>query len=382
MIAKQLSLKNRDLRAANLETITQESPQLGFIFSSVSTFQDPDFIQKLMKLRPGTQWVGCSTAGEVSAKGVTDETTILTTLKFENAKSSIKIAVTKIKSAEQSGLAGEEIGQRLASANLKAVILIGPGVSVNGTSLVEGINKTVGKNVLVTGGLAGDAGKFEKTYTLSPEGVFSDQVIGVGIYGDSLTMKHGCMGGWDPFGKVRKVTKSQGNVVYELDGKPALEIYKDYLGDYAKDLPGSGLMFPFSMMKDEKSESGLIRTILAVDDQKGSLTFAGDVLQGSHVRLMQANTKGLVGGAKSAAESALFELSGEKNSFAMIVSCVGRKLVMGANVDDEIEAIAEIFGPKCTMTGFYSYGEISPFLSEVGCQLHNQTMTIAHLTEA
>jgi hypothetical protein len=381
MITKQLSFKNRDLKTATLAPLFEGSPQLGFIFSSTGTFQDQDFIQKLMKQNPSTQWVGCSTAGEVSAKGVTDETTILTTLKFENAKSRTKIAITKIKSADMSGAAGEEIGRTLAGPELKAVILIGPGVTVNGTSLVEGINKTVGQKILVTGGLAGDGGKFEKTFTLSPEGVFDDQVIGVGIYGDSLTMKHGCMGGWDPFGKVRKVTKSEQNVVFELDGKPALEVYKEYLGDHAKDLPGSGLMFPFSMMKDEKSESGLIRTILAVDDKKGSLTFAGDVPQGCHVRLMQANTKGLVGGAKTAAEGALTKTAGTQNSFAMIVSCVGRKLVMGANVDDEIEVIADIFGPKCTLAGFYSYGEISPFLSDVGCQLHNQTMTISHLTE-
>ena len=284
--------------------------------------------------------------------------------------------------AEASQKAGEELGKKLAAPDLKSVIIISPGINVNGTMLVQGINKTVGPKVVVTGGLAGDGGKFQNTLTLSPSGVKNDQLIGIGIYGDTLSLKHGCMGGWDPFGKVRKVTKSVNNVVHELDGKPALEVYKEYLGDHAKDLPGSGLMFPFSMMDNEKSENGLIRTILAVDDAQGTMTFAGDVAQGSTVRLMQANTKGLVGGAKNAAEKAAVQVNKNKDTFAMIVSCVGRKLVMGPNVDEEIEAISEIFGPKCTLAGFYSYGEISPFLSDVGCQLHNQTMTISYLSEA
>lgn len=382
MITRQAVIKTRDLKTASLTSITEQSPQIGFCFAPIGVFENAEFIQGLKKASPNTQWVGCSTAGEVSGKGVTDETVILTTIKLENPSSKIRIETVKTGAAEASQKAGEELGKKLTAPDLKSLIVISPGVNVNGTLLVQGINKIVGSQVVVTGGLAGDGGKFQNTLTLSPEGVRNDQLVGIGIYGDTLSLRHGCMGGWDPFGKVRKVTKSVANVVYELDGKPALEIYKEYLGDHAKDLPGSGLMFPFSMMDDEKSENGLIRTILAVDNEKGTMTFAGDVAQGSTVRLMQANTKGLVGGAKSAAEKAFLQGNASKDTFAMIVSCVGRKLVMGPNVDEEIEAISEIFGNKCTLAGFYSYGEISPFLSDVGCQLHNQTMTISYLSEA
>lgn len=381
MKTKQLSIKMKDLSQANTGELASIQPQIGFVFASALAFENDQFVKKLQASTPGTQWVGCSTAGEVSKLGVTDQTVIVTALHFDNPGAKFKVQVRKVGGAAGSRQAGAELARSLHAPDLRSIIVMSPGVDVNGSLLVKGITEVVGPNVIVTGGLAGDGGNFKKTYTLSPEGISSDHVVGVGWYGDAVKLQHGCMGGWDPFGKVRQVTRSQSNVVYEIDGKRALDIYKEYLGEHAKDLPASGLMFPFQLLSNEKAETGLIRTILAVDEQAGSLTFAGDLDQGSYVRLMHANTKGLVSGAKSAAQNAVVK-GAAPASFAMIVSCVGRKLVMGANVDEEIEAIADIFGGGCSLAGFYSYGEISPFLADVGCQLHNQTMTISYLSEA
>lgn len=380
MKTKQVVLKTKDLSHAKWDEVTGIKPQLGFIFGSADAFENQAFMKQLTAQKPGIQWVGCSTAGEVSHKGVTDNTMIMTGIHFDNPKAKFKVATAKIASADASESAGEKLAKALAAPDLHSIVVISPGVNVNGSLLVRGVTKVAGAKVTVTGGLAGDGGKFKKTYTLSPEGVTDDHVIGVGLYGDGVQLRHGCMGGWDPFGKTRKVTKSKSNVVYELDGKPALEIYKEYLGEHAKDLPASGLMFPFAILNNQQAETGLIRTILGVDEKAGSLTFAGDVDQGCFVKLMHANTHGLVGGAKGAAEHAVMK-GLATNAFAMIVSCVGRKLVMGPNVDEEIEAISEVFGSGCSLAGFYSYGEISPHLKEVGCQLHNQTMTISYICE-
>lgn len=380
MKTKQTVAKAKDLKTGALSDIQAIKPQLGFIFGSTAVFENSEFMKSLVDQKQTTQWIGCSTAGEVSNKGVTDDTAVITGIHFDKPNAKFKVATCRVTNADDSEQAGMKLAKTLAGPDLTGVIVISPGVNVNGSLLVKGISEGVGNKVVITGGLAGDGGKFQKTYTLSPEGVTSDHVVGIGLYGDAIQLRHGCMGGWDPFGKTRKVTKSKGNVVFELDGQPALNVYKEYLGEHAKDLPASGLMFPFSMLSDEKSESGLIRTILAVDEKAGSLTFAGDVEQGRFVKLMHANTKGLVEGAKGAAENAVLKGLAE-NAFAMIVSCVGRKLVMGANVDEEIEAISEIFGKGCSLAGFYSYGEISPFLATVGCQLHNQTMTISYVCE-
>jgi hypothetical protein len=377
---KQLVLKSKDLGKASLNDINGIKPQLGFIFGSVSVFENQEFMKSLVNQKPGTQWIGCTTAGEVSQKGVTDETAILTGLHFDNTQTKFKVATVKIDSAEHSDKAGESLAKALAGPDLHSIVIISPGVNVNGSMLVKGVTSVAGPKVTVTGGLAGDGGKFQKTYTVSPEGVAHDQLVGIGLYGKNIQLRHGCMGGWDPFGKTRKVTKSAANVVFELDGQPALNVYKEYLGEHAKDLPASGLMFPFAILNNQAAETGLIRTILSVDEKAGSLTFAGDVEQGCQVRLMHANTNGLVGGAKSAAQNAILD-GLAPTAFAMVVSCVGRKLVMGPSVDEEIEAFSEVFGSGCSLAGFYSYGEISPFLKEVGCQLHNQTMTISYITE-
>jgi hypothetical protein len=376
----QVVLKDRDLNSKPLTGMNSTNPQLGILFGSVACFENSDFQRRLKEATPDTQWIGCSTAGEVSQQGVTDGTAVLTTFYFENPKSEFKIALGKIQNAEDSYAAGKKLAAQLKRPDLKSVILISPGVNVNGSMLVKGVSEELGPAITITGGLAGDEGKFLKTYTLSKEGVTTDAVIGLGLYGESIVHQHGCMGGWDPFGKVRKVTRSESNVLFELDGKPALDIYKEYLGPHAKELPASGLMFPFAMLSDDQANTGLIRTILGVDDKTGSLTMAGNIEQGSLVRLMHANTEGLVSGARTAAQHAVAKGTGS-NSFAMVVSCVGRKLVMGTNVDEEVEAVSEIFGANCVVGGFYSYGEVSPMLEGVGCELHNQTMTISFIYE-
>lgn len=205
--------------------------------------------------------------------------------------------------------------------------------------------------------------------------------MAVGFAAPSVRFRHGCFHGWRPFGPARRVTRSQGNVLFELDSQPALEVYKRYLGEYARDLPGSGLLFPFQMLGSSQDSRGLIRTILGVNEADGSLVLAGDIDPQGYLRLMHASTDSLVEGAQSAAENATFPDGTAGDSLAILVSCVGRKLVMGARVDEEVEAVADVFGQRALVTGFYSNGEISPGLDGLECSLHNQTMTITHLCE-
>jgi hypothetical protein len=235
--------------------------------------------------------------------------------------------------------------------------------------------------VLITGGLAGDDAAFKETWVLDDAGVHNDRVACVGLYGADLSVAHGSFGGWMPFGPARKVTRCVNNVLFELDGEPALEVYKRYLGEHAKDLPASGLLFPFSMLGSDHSEVGLIRTILAVDEALGSLTLAGEIDPAGYLRLMHASTDALVDGAEAAARAAQIALQHPTQGLALLVSCVGRKLVMGGRVEEEVEAVADVLSQAVAITGFYSYGEISPFTGAVACKLHNQTMTITHLME-
>jgi hypothetical protein len=244
---------------------------------------------------------------------------------------------------------------------------------------VRGITNPLENGVVVTGGLAGDGSRFERTWVIRNGEPESGFVTAVGFYGNRVRVGHGSKGGWDVFGPERVVTKSEGSVLYELDGKPALPLYKHYLGDVAKDLPASALLFPLELRRDRDDNARFVRTILSVDETTQSMTFAGDIPCGYLAQLMRANFDRLIEGA---AESALMTRQNGAASacLSIVVSCVGRRLVLGERTEEELERAAELLPEGSVQVGFYSYGEISPFASG-GCDLHNQTLTLTTITE-
>jgi hypothetical protein len=326
---------------------------------------------------PQAVLMGCSTAGEISREGVSDQTLALTAVRWRGVIT--RQSSTDLLDMEDSFEAGVRLARGLPRPGLRAIVLLGQGVQINGTALIQGITREVGADVPVVGGLAGDGGAFVQTAVMDGQGVSSTRLVCAGLYGDDLRVSHGVFGGWSPFGPARRITKADRNVLFSLDGEPALAMYKRYLGDYAKDLPASGLLFPFSVVAANEAADGLLRTIMSVDEDAGSITLAGEVEEGTYVRMMQAGTDALVQGAEQAAQALQLQ---ETDGLALMVSCVGRKVVMGGRVEEEIEAVASVLGVGATLAGFYSYGEISPAHNGAVCLLHNQTMTITYFSEA
>jgi hypothetical protein len=376
MQVEQCQLREGEDVAAVTAPLVGIKPQLVLLFGAVSLLDGGPGRSLLDSFAEGTVVVGCSTAGEITDQGVVDERLIATAITFEPGVE-LRAAEAKVARMEESQDAGRRIGEQLAGDDLKSLLIFGQGVDINGSALIEGVMEGVGQKVPITGGLAGDGGAFKRTLTVGPSGIRDDSVVAVGLYG-SVRVGHGSFGGWSSFGPARKVTRSEGNVLYELDGEAALTIYRKYLGEYASDLPSSGLLFPFEMVDEDHRTAGLIRTILGIDEAQGSLILAGDIDPNGYLRLMHASTDALVDGAEEAARRLLATLPGGKatGGVALLVSCVGRKLVMGDQIDEEVEAVAAILGSAVAITGFYSYGEISPFSTTLDCKLHNQTMTI------
>jgi hypothetical protein len=378
MRVAQLVLNEDQIHSADLASLAALQPQLVLAFGSVAVLKGA--AQALAQAFPGAHRMGCSTAGEISASGVSDDTVVLTALSMDTGR--VQQVSTPLANMDDSFDAGVRLATTLSREGLRAILVFGQGVNINGSAMLAGLAEVVGIEVPIMGGLAGDGGAFAQTWVLDDAGVSSDRLVCIGLYGERLIISHGSFGGWSPFGPARKVTRCRNNVLLELDGQPALAVYKRYLGEHAKGLPASGLLFPFAMLGSDHSEMGLIRTILGIDEVEGSLTLAGDIEPNGYLRLMHASTDALVDGAQMAAQSAKDMHAAPGNGLALLVSCVGRKLVMGGRVDEEVEAVGEVFGQGATLAGFYSYGEISPtgFVSE--CKLHNQTMTITYLTEA
>lgn len=359
------------------------SDTLIIMFCAPEFFSNPKPIRELKLKYPQSKLVGCSSAGNVSGISITDESISLAIIKFE--KTRVKIIKRLIKSTEDSFQAGLDITKNLNQKDLRSIFVLSDGLNINGSELAKGLSQIIDKNVVITGGLAGDGSDFKKTWTVFNDEIESHQIIAVGLYGDTIQVGHGCKGGWDVFGAERKITRSAKNILYELDGQPALELYKQYLGDLAKDLPATGLLFPLAIWSKENPQSKLVRTILAVDQKENSLIFAGDIPQGYCAQLMHSKFDNLISSAGEAGLSALNNLSQKKMGLenpllSIAISCVGRRLLLGERTEEETESILDQLPENTKQIGFYSYGELSS-QGFSACDLHNQTMTLTTFYE-
>ncbi len=352
--------------------------QLVLLFGDRSVLSESPALGEVRRDYPNAQIIGCSTAGEICDTNVLDETVVATAVQFEHSE--VSGTSVKMGGGISSHDAGAALAQNLDKRGLRHVFVLSDGISVNGSDLVKGLTKNLPGDVTVTGGLSADGGCFERTLVSWNDCLDSGTIAAIGLYGSRLRVGFGSQGGWDPFGPERVVTKSERNVLRELDGQSALELYRKYLGEHAKGLPATGLLFPLSLRTGER-EAGVVRTVLAVDEGAQSMTFAGDVPEGSYARLMKANFDRLIDGAELAAQISGKAIAPARAELAILITCVGRKMVLRQRVEEEVEAVKNVLGKQTFMTGFYSYGEISPFAPGEPCELHNQTMTITTLAE-
>lgn len=369
-------------KASGWKTITGDesnsSMDLVLVFGCRECLSIPQTYHDILAFYPNANIVLASTAGEILNTTVSDDTITVTAIKFNSTE--LRVKSFHISDSDNSYEAGHQISKDLQTDDLAHIFIISDGQEVNGSELVRGLNTHLDSRIPVTGGLAGDGANFQSTLVGHNEVPGEGNIVAIGFYGDSLKVGHASRGGWDSFGPERFITKSENNVLYELDGKSALDLYKKYLGDLANELPGSALLFPLSI-RLQGSDDRVVRTILSVDEQMGSMTFAGDMPIGAQVRMMKSNFDRLIDGAAGAANTCLQNFHSFKPELAILISCVGRKLVLRDRVEEEIENVREILGTNTSITGFYSYGEISPLLPSTKCELHNQTMTITTFTE-
>ncbi len=347
-------------------------------FAGSGYFDETGRWDELSRMYRASHVLGCSTAGEIMGSRLHDESISLAVMRFR--RTSLKTAWAPVRAMSGSRAAGQTLARQLDGPGLRGVLVLSDGLTVNGTELVNGLNETLPAGVVVTGGLAGDCAAFKRTWVLREGRPESGVVTAVGFYGEHVRIGHGSKGGWDVFGPERQVTRAEGNVLYELDGKPALSLYKNYLGDRAGDLPASALLFPLALRSGRQDEKRLVRTVLSVDEAAQSMTFAGDVPQGHLAQLMRANFDRLIEGA---ADSALMTRANHGGSagLAIAISCVGRRLVLGERAPEELERTLHVLPEGTRQVGFYSYGELSPYASGA-CDLHNQTMTLTTIEEA
>lgn len=351
---------------------------LVLVFGAPALFEEDERMVAIREAFPNAHVAGCSTAGEIAGSRVMDGTLVVTALRFDHTR--VTAAVTTMQVGESSRQAGRRLAASLDQTQLCHVLVLSDGLEVNGTDLVAGLGDELPAGVTVSGGLSADGPDFQSTRVMLDGPPRDGSVVAVGFHGDRLRVSCGSFGGWDPFGPERLITKSDGNVLYELGGQSALGLYKKYLGEHARELPSSALLFPL-LVRLSPDDPGVVRTILSVDERKDCMVFAGDVPRGAYARLMKANFDRLIDGAAEAARVSLGQTARPAPEWALFISCVGRKLLLKQRTEEEVEAARDILGGRIPVAGFYSYGEISPRGASSGCDLHNQTMTITTFAE-
>ncbi|WP_339875745.1 FIST signal transduction protein [Olleya marilimosa] len=351
---------------------------LVLVFGNRFMLEEKTVYQELRQIFPDGHIVFASSCAEISSKTVNQNSITVTAIQFEKSKFLIKTSNVLNKDLD-SFKTGNELIKQFPEEGLKYAFVVSEGSFINGSQLTKGMSAATNNNLLITGGLCGDDARFEKTLASYNENPKEGELVAIGFYGDTLEISFSIHGGWTPFGPERIVTKSSGNVLYELDGQPALDLYKTYLGDKARDLPGAALLYPLNVTSEDEDQS-IVRSILNINEAENTVILAGDIKENSKVQLMMTNVDHIANASERAAKQAL-EHRQNKPELAILVSCIGRKIVLDQRVEEEIEEVIEVIGTDTVVSGFYSYGEIAPFHGEVACQLHNQTMTITLISE-
>jgi hypothetical protein len=363
----------QDESAASLDG----NASLVLVFGASKILGDAARMAEVRARYPGAHLVGCSTSGEICGIRVRDDSLVVTAVRFEHT--ALKLVHEVIGKGGDSLEVGKLLAKALPHQQLVHVLVLSDGLKVNGSELARGLRENLPAGVAVTGGLAGDGTAFKHTLVCADSSPSEGMVAALGFYGDHLKVGYGSLGGWDSFGAERLITRSKGNVLYELDGHSAIELYKKYLGENAAG-PAEALLFPLSLRISDEGE-GLVRSVASVNEEDQSMTFFGDIPEGGHARLMKANFDRLVDGAAGAARSSYEMLGSVEPELALLVSCVGRKLVLKQRIEEEVESVREVLGNNTVLAGFYSYGEICPHGAISKCELHNQTMTITTFSE-
>ena len=348
------------------------------VFGGSDFIDRPEPFKELQAAYPKSHIVGCSSAGEIYGSSISDNSLVVGVLRF--AATQVRRAAARIHSLEDSYQAGEKIAERLFLPDLRSLLVFTDGINVNGSKLIRGLNNILPSSVVVTGGMAGDGERFERTWVIKDGMTQSGYISAVGLYGDAVRIGHGSRGGWDIFGPERRVSRSEGSLLYELDGKPALQLYKEYLGDRAHGLPATALLFPLALRSSSGDTKRVVRTVLGVNEEQQAMLFAGDIPEGSLAQLMKANFDRLIDGAALVAQETVARFEMVPPVLSLAISCVGRRMVLGERSDEELDVTLEQLPPNTRQIGFYSYGEISPH-GTGHCDLHNQTMTLTTISE-
>jgi hypothetical protein len=354
--------------------LSAELADLVFVFGLRVPLADPPVLASVRSRFPRARLILASTSGHIADTEISDQPLVCTALSFDSA--TVRAVMGLGNSPDNLAAVCHSLASDLRTPGLRHVLLFSDGNLINGTILADAFASTLPPSVSLSGGLAGDGTDFALTLVGLDAAPVVGGIVAVGLYGDSLDIRCGNAGGWSVFGPARTITRAKGNILHTLDDRPALALYRSYLGPEAAALPAAALRFPLRVISPGGADS-VVRSILSIDESAQTMTFAGDLPVGASAQLMRASYEELVTGAEDAARQA-FSADAD---FVLCVSCVGRRVVLGQNTENELEVIRATLGSRPVIAGFYAYGELTPSGTGGACRLQNQSMSITSFAE-
>lgn len=363
-----------------LKPLGGRTPNLLFVFGSVR-FDQEALLDGVVSIVGDTPLVGCSTAGEILTHGPSRRSVAVMAVASDKLQTSTGIGLSLSQNPRQ---AGQDAARQAVSAKLTSphgLIMFPDGLTGNAADVIRGVQDVLGLSFPIAGGSAADDFAYKQTYQYYQGRAYSDAVVGVLLAG-SIAVGIGARHGWQPLGKPRRVTRAMANIVQELEGHSAVNLYETYFGQAAQSfksgsLPALSVLYPLGLPIPGEEEY-LLRNVLKVDPT-GSLIYAGEIPEGSEVRLMMGSKERALEAAKKAAELALMSISPRMPSFALVFSSCSRSRLFGQRAAEEVHAIRQVLGPNVPLAGFYDYGEQAP-LSATGFRglsyFHNETLVV------
>jgi len=391
LVGVGVSLINNSFRAGEeaaskaIAKLGKPRPDVLIVFAGPK-FKHQKILDGITSVTKKVPMIGGTTGGEISTDGVSDDSVVVMAIQSDKVKFATAIGKDISKGEIKAGKQlAERLLKKMPKKTAKTLVMVPDGLAGDGSDIILGAQKVLGEYFEIVGGSLGDGADFKKTYQYYDGKVYEDSVPGLMIGGNIVTAT-GIRAGWESIGNRVKVTKAKSNVVYELDGEPALDFYEKCLGPVrAKKLPAIALEYPFGMI-DEKAAIGgkelyfQLRAPLAVDRKKKSITFAAAIPVGKNITITTASRNAIISGSGLAGKQAQDTFKGDKPAFMLIFDCIGRKLVLGSRTQEEVTAVQNVLGMDIPMVGFFTYGEIGPIDKRVrklqSTRYHNQTTVI------
>ncbi len=306
---------------------------------------------------PDIELIGCTTDGELSSRlGFRQDSVVL--VLFGSDRIEFAAGLGQDLSGDVAGACSRAVAAaRDKSVHPPTICLALPeSLTASGQAVVEALSRTLGGEVPVFGATSGDGYELTKTHQFCGREVYTDAVP-VLLLSGPLVYSAAVESGWEPLGDPGVVTSSDYTTVHEIDGRPAMEFFRRFLGPDGAPTPE----FPLAIL-DEQGAVECLRTALSEhQDESGAITFLSEVREGAKVQITTADRAAILAGCSASVEKAFADYPhGKSPELAMVFSCCCRRLLLGTRTKEEMGIVESVLGSDFPVVGFYGYGEIGP----------------------